>query len=63
MSHHAKVSSFIKSCVSCFCADKKAVTAIEYGLIAALVAVTIIGGLATIGITLSTVFTTISASL
>ena len=39
--------------------DTKAVTAMEYGLIAALVAVVIISGLTTIGTTLSNTFTSI----
>jgi pilus assembly protein Flp/PilA len=43
--------------------DRRAVTAIEYGLIASLVAVIIIGGVSAVGTHLSTMFTTLSASL
>ena len=43
--------------------DSRAVTAMEYGLIAALVAVVVIGGLTTIGTNLSAKFTTIGNSL
>jgi pilus assembly protein Flp/PilA len=38
-------------------------TAIEYGLIAALIAVVIIGAVTVVGTSLSTTFTTISGSL
>jgi len=43
--------------------DKSAATAIEYGLIAALIAVVIITGVRAVGTKLSTTFTTLSASL
>jgi pilus assembly protein Flp/PilA len=43
--------------------DESGVTAIEYGLIAALIAVVIIGALTTLGGSLSTLFTGISNSL
>ena len=43
--------------------DRRAVTALEYGLIAALIAVFIIVALSTLGTSLSTVFTTVSAAL
>lgn len=43
--------------------DRRAVTAMEYGLIAALIAVVIIGGLTTIGTELKTKFTTIATAL
>ncbi len=39
--------------------DRRAVTAMEYGLIAALIAVVIIGALTTIGTNLTTTFTAI----
>lgn len=38
-------------------------TAIEYGLIASLIAVAVVGILATVGTKLSTVFTTVSTNL
>ena len=43
--------------------DRRAVTAMEYGLIAALVAVVVITGLTTIGTSLNTKFTAIAAAL
>lgn len=43
--------------------DKRAVTAIEYGLIAALIAVAIIAAATTLGSNLSTTFTTVSNKL
>jgi pilus assembly protein Flp/PilA len=43
--------------------DRRAVTAMEYGLIAALVAVVIIGALTTVGTNLLAKFTTISNAL
>jgi pilus assembly protein Flp/PilA len=46
-----------------FMHDKTAATAIEYGLIAALIAVVIITGVRAVGTKLSTTFTTLSASL
>ena len=44
-------------------ADKKGVTALEYGLIASLIAVAIIGAVTTVGANLNTVFGKISGSL
>ena len=44
-------------------ADESGVTAIEYGLIAALVAVIIIGAVATVGTNLSGTFSTVATSL
>ncbi len=46
-----------------FCADESGATAIEYGLIAALVSVAAIGTLTTMGDTLNTLFTTVSNSM
>ena len=43
--------------------DQKGATAIEYGLIAALIAVVIVGVLTTLGGDLSKVFTTVSSAL
>jgi pilus assembly protein Flp/PilA len=43
--------------------DSKGVTAMEYGLIAALIAVVIIGALTTIGTSLTAMFGKISAAL
>ena len=49
--------------VSRFLKDESAATAIEYGLIAALIAVVIIGSVTTLGTKVKTTFTTVSASL
>ncbi len=46
-----------------FAADQSGVTAIEYGLIAALVAVVIIGAVSALGTGLSNTFNSVSASL
>ena len=46
-----------------FCNDESGATAIEYGLIAALVSVAAIGALTTMGNTLQTMFGTISNSM
>ena len=46
-----------------FLNDEEGVTAIEYGLIAALIAVFIIGAVTAVGGSLSTVFTNISTAL
>ncbi|HWA69201.1 MAG TPA: Flp family type IVb pilin [Rhizomicrobium sp.] len=43
--------------------DRRGATAIEYGLIAALIAVAIIGGVAAVGTKLSDAFTSVSAGL
>jgi pilus assembly protein Flp/PilA len=47
----------------CFIGDQSGVTATEYGLIAALIAVVIIVAVTAVGTTLSATFTTISTSL
>lgn len=46
-----------------FFADENGATAIEYGLIAALIAIVIIGGVTAVGTSLSGVFTSVSGSL
>lgn len=46
-----------------FLQDEEGVTAIEYGLIAALIAVVIAGAVATVGTNLDTVFGTIGTCL
>jgi len=46
-----------------FAADRKGATAIEYGLIAALIAVVIIGALTTTGTNLSADFTSVATAL
>jgi pilus assembly protein Flp/PilA len=49
--------------ISRFVRDEKGATAIEYGLIAALIAVVIITGVTAVGTNLSTTFTTLSTKL
>lgn len=46
-----------------FLNDESGATAIEYGLIAALISVAIIGGAGMVGTTLNSTFTTISGNL
>jgi len=46
-----------------FVRNQSAATAIEYGLIAALIAVAIVGGVTAVGTNLSATFTTLSANL
>lgn len=46
-----------------FMSDRRAVTALEYGMIAALIAAVIVGGVTTIGTKLRTTFTNIGTSL
>jgi pilus assembly protein Flp/PilA len=46
-----------------FAADKKGATAIEYGLIAALIAVVIITGLTSVGTNLNTALAGVATSL
>ncbi len=50
-------------CFKLFCDDESGATAIEYGLIAALVSVAAIGALTTMGNTLNTLFTTVSNAM
>ena len=47
----------------CFSKNNAGATAIEYGLIAALIAVVIIGAVTAVGTKLSTTFTTVSTNL
>ena len=49
--------------VLCFLKDNSGVTAIEYGLIAALVAVVIITAVTTVGTKLNTTFNSVGSSL
>ena len=58
-----KVEASVTKLFSRFVADESGATAIEYGLIAALIAVVIITALTTIGTNLSTKFTTIATAL
>lgn len=56
------MSNFI-SAVKSFAADENGVTAIEYGLIAALIGVAVAGTAKTLGTNLSDLFTTVSTKL
>jgi pilus assembly protein Flp/PilA len=53
----------MSSIFSHFVRDESGATAIEYGLIAALIAVVIIGAVTVVGTGLSTTFTTVSGSV
>jgi pilus assembly protein Flp/PilA len=53
----------MKNLVTRFVSDESGVTAIEYGLIAALIAVVIIAAVATVGTALKGTFSTVAASL
>jgi pilus assembly protein Flp/PilA len=57
------VEGFVKDLFIVFVSDKAGVTAIEYGLVAALIAVVIIGVLSNDGLHLSSTFSKISSSL
>ena len=46
-----------------FMSDKRAVTALEYGMIAALIAAVIVGAVTTIGTNINSKFSTIATSL
>jgi pilus assembly protein Flp/PilA len=46
-----------------FLSNKSGATAIEYGLIAALIAVAVIGGVSTLGQNANATFTTVAASM
>jgi len=53
----------MKNLLTRFAKDESGVTAMEYGLIAALVAVVIIGAVTTVGTNLSNTFSTIATAL
>lgn len=53
----------MKAILSRFTKDRSGATAIEYGLIAGLISVVIIGAVTTVGSNLNTVFTTIATKL
>ena len=55
--------SYARSALSLFIQDKRAVTAIEYALIAALIAVVIIGAVTTLGGNVSSTFNTVASEL
>ena len=53
----------MKTLINRFANDESGATAIEYGLIAALIAVAVIGGVSALGGSANTTFTTISTEL
>ena len=53
----------MKKLIYTYMCDERGATAIEYGLIAALIAVVIITAVTAVGTSLSTTFTTVSASV
>ena len=53
----------MRKMLEAFVRDENGATALEYGLIAALIAVAIIGGVTAVGTSLSTTFTNVSANL
>lgn len=53
----------MKKLIVRFAKNESGATAIEYGLIAALIAVAIIGGVTTLGTTLNTKFQTIATAI
>jgi pilus assembly protein Flp/PilA len=53
----------MRKTISAFLKNESGATAIEYGLIAALIAVVIITGVTAVGTTLSTTFTSLSTTL
>ena len=53
----------MRKMLATFVRDQNGATAIEYGLIAALIAVAIIGGVTAVGTNLSATFTNISSNL
>lgn len=53
----------MKAILSRFTKNRSGATAIEYGLIAGLISVVIIGAVTTVGSNLNTVFTTIATKL
>lgn len=60
---HQKQGDFFMLVIRNLLNDRKGATAIEYGLIAGLVAVVIIGGLTVLGPKLSELFSTIAGKL
>ena len=57
------MATYLISLVRTFCRNNRGATAIEYGLIAALIAVVIIGALTAVGTNLSTKLASVASSL
>ncbi len=60
---HLEEEITMLKCFKLFCDDESGATAIEYGLIAALVSVAAIGALTAMGDSLNTLFSTVSNSM
>lgn len=52
-----------RAALACFVRDDDAVSAIEYALIASLIAIVIIGAVQVVGVNLSSVFNTVATDL
>ena len=59
----SKVEAYMNKSIRAFLRNESGATAIEYGLIAALIAVVVIGAVTTIGTNLNATFTTIGKSI
>ncbi len=57
------MTQYVRKTLAALRNDRRAVTALEYGLIAALIAVVIIGTVTTLGSNLSTTFSKVSSSV
>lgn len=57
------MTAYLSSLALRFKGDRRGVTALEYGLIAALIAVVIIGTVTTLGKNISTTFSTVAAAI
>ena len=57
------MTSYIRTMIRQFCADEKGATAIEYGLIAALIAVVAVTAMTSVGTSLNNTFTTVANKL
>ena len=61
--HLTNVNNSRREGISCLAADARGVTAIEYGLIAALIAVAAVVVMGTVGTNLSGIFSQVASSL
>jgi pilus assembly protein Flp/PilA len=62
-SHFFSTGDIMKNAIQQFLRDEEGVAAIEYGLLAGLIAVLIIGGATAVGTNLGTIFSTIGSTL
>ncbi|MEN9719063.1 MAG: hypothetical protein RIQ99_1941 [Pseudomonadota bacterium] len=56
-------NSYVTKLLAAVAASRRGATAVEYGLIAALIAVAIIGGVTTVGTNLNSKFSNVSSTL